>query len=63
MQINLVERDVYGKTLLYPACEKAELFCKMIKSKTMPDYQVDNVRRLGYSVIINGNLEKILGAL
>ncbi len=39
----------YGKKLIYPDCEKAELLCDLMKTKTIPTYDVDIIKKLGFT--------------
>lgn len=62
-KINLVSKSVYGKEMLYPNCEHSRVLCEIMKSKTVPEHQVNLIRELGYAVHINGGKELILEAI
>ena len=43
-------REVYGRTLVYPACEKALIFAKLTGFKTFTPNNMDAMKELGYQV-------------
>lgn len=50
MKIKVEIRNVYGKRLVYPACETAKLLCRLTGSKTLPWDKVQDVKELGYEI-------------
>jgi hypothetical protein len=50
MQIYIEVKSVYGKTLIYPACDKAVLFCKLTGNKTLSHADLIAIERLGYTI-------------
>jgi hypothetical protein len=48
--ITFFEKSVYGKTLIYPKCDKAILMSGLTGSRTFNDTQLDVIRALGYTV-------------
>jgi len=50
MEITIEAKDVYGRTLYYPACEKAQLFAKLIDKKTLTPETIEIVKKLGYTI-------------
>jgi hypothetical protein len=52
MQITIEAKDVYGRTLYYPACERAELFAKLIDKKTLTPETLAIAEQLGYTINI-----------
>lgn len=50
MKIKVEVKHVYGKKLIYPACEKAELLCDLMKTKTIPSYDVELIKKLGIKI-------------
>jgi hypothetical protein len=40
----------YGQTRIYPACEKAKLFCDIAGSTTLTDRAIRAIKALGYIV-------------
>lgn len=63
MIIKLRSKNNYGLIHLYPACEKSGLFCELIDKKTLQDKHMKNIRELGYTISIDGDIEKILEPL
>ena len=51
-EITIESRDVYGRTLYYPACKKAELFAQLIDKKTLTPETIKIVEELGYTINI-----------
>ena len=50
----LVEiKNVYGNEKIYPACEKASLFCDIAGTKTITDETKVLIKQLGYTIIVN----------
>ena len=40
----------YGKELIYPMCEKAELFCAIARAKSLTRNDIDRIKALGFDV-------------
>jgi hypothetical protein len=40
----------YGKELIYPVCEKAELFAKIARAKSLTRNDIDHIKALGFDV-------------
>lgn len=40
----------YGRTLIYPICEKAVLFAKLCRQETLTPDQINDIKLLGYTV-------------
>lgn len=49
--VRLRIREVYGKTMMYPDNETAELFCKITRTQTMTKQVVQFIRSLGYEIL------------
>lgn len=45
-------KSVYGTSLVYPVCDKAQLFAKLIAKKTFPKHVIDILQELGYELDI-----------
>ena len=43
-------KTVYGTQKIYPACEKAEVFCKMVGQKTLTETDIRRIKELGFTV-------------
>ena len=52
MELTIEAKDVYGITLHKPACEKAQLFAKLIDKKTLTPETIKIVEKLGYTINI-----------
>ena len=50
MHIKVQIKSVFGREVIYPACETAEGFCKLIGQKSLTDDQVRQIKALGYEV-------------
>lgn len=53
--ITVKEKNVYGKVLVYPACQQSEKIASLLKTKTFSYYvggDLDKIRDLGFEVII-----------
>jgi hypothetical protein len=49
MTIQIQIRNVYGNELVYPVCEQAKLFTKLLCVKTFNYHQIETLKQLGYS--------------
>ena len=49
-EIKVYVREVYGNTLIYPACNKAKLFAKIAGTKTLLPSVLATIEELGYTV-------------
>lgn len=49
-EITFKEKSIYGRTLIYPACDKANIFAGLIQTKTFTSSQLSLIEGLGYSV-------------
>lgn len=43
-------KTIYGTEKIYPACPKAETFCKLIGQKTLTDIDIKRIKELGFEV-------------
>ena len=50
MTIKVTIRNVYGNELIYPACDKAKAFAHLTGNKTLSHYNVETIKRLGYTI-------------
>jgi len=48
--ITFFEKSVYGKTLIYPKCDKANIFAGLTGTKTFTTGQLSLIEGLGYTV-------------
>lgn len=49
-QIQVSVRQVYGRTLIYPVCDKAKLFAELARKETLNLDDVGIIRALGVDV-------------
>lgn len=42
--------NVYGTRAMYPHCEKAEIFARMLGQKTLTEKNVEYIKELGFKV-------------
>ena len=56
-QHNLIvkKRQSYGRELIYPVCEHAQLFCRLLNCKTFSRDQIEQIKRLGFVFEIDPN--------
>ena len=50
MEIKVIRKSVYGNMLVYPACAQSQLFCSMLKSKTLTDRDLRHIADLGFVI-------------
>lgn len=48
--ITFKEKSVYGRTLIYPACDKANIFAGLLSTKTFTLGQLSLIQSLGYKI-------------
>ena len=48
--IQVAIKNSYGHDLIYPACDQAREFAKLTRTKTLSDYNISTIKRLGYKV-------------
>ena len=50
MQITVTIKSVYGVERIYPVCETAKIFTRLLGSATLTRRNIDHIKQLGYSV-------------
>ena len=50
MKIQVTIRKVYGRENIYPACEKADNFCRLLGQATLTHDNITIIKDLGYTV-------------
>jgi hypothetical protein len=60
MQITVKRKNVYGKDLIYPVCEKAECLTMLADTKTFTPYQILIIKALVYKVLVQRDEEEEL---
>lgn len=48
--ITFKEKNVYGRTLIYPACDKSNIFAGLLSTKTFELRHLELIKALGYEV-------------
>lgn len=51
-QIVILAKDIYGKVLFYPACDKSKLFAAIADRTTLSETNIRRIRQLGYEVTV-----------
>lgn len=49
-EIKICVKSVYGRELIYPACEQGKLFTKLTRSTTLKLGDLDAIKALGFTV-------------
>ena len=50
MSIRVKVRNVYGRDLVYPACEVAKTFAKLVRQETFVPRDIQLIKDLGYKI-------------
>lgn len=50
MKIQVAEKSVYGKILIYPVCETAKKFAHLLWVKTFSQHHLNSIEALGYEI-------------
>lgn len=56
-ELKITTKNVYGNPTMYPANETAKLFAELLGKKTFSLIDFHRIKRLGYEIIIDNNLE------
>jgi len=57
MTIQVSVRLVFGNEKIYPVCEKARMFAKLVKQKTLTREDIQKIKMLGFQIeVIAPNL-------
>lgn len=51
-KIKVFVRNVYGKNLIYPECDRAKIFTKLVKKRTLDSYNLHLIHALGFEIEI-----------
>lgn len=51
-RITVRVREVYGRRLIYPVCERAKIFAELTGQKTLTDKAVEKIKKLGFGLTI-----------
>tara|TARA_R110000796_G_scaffold89253_1_gene192722 strand:- start:40 stop:231 length:192 start_codon:yes stop_codon:yes gene_type:complete len=52
-ELKFYEKNVYGKTLIYPTTDIQEALERLTNRKTFTMYQLEALKLLGFDVVIN----------
>ena len=52
-ELRFYEKNIYGKTLIYPATDIQDTLEKLTNRKTYTIYQLQALKALGFDVVIN----------
>jgi hypothetical protein len=52
MEIKVRIVSQFGNQRIFPACDKAELFCAIAGSRTLTDAAIKAIKALGYAVTV-----------
>ena len=50
MHIQVLRKEIYGKTVFYPVCEKAILFAAIAGTKTLTHDAIRQIKAIGFNV-------------
>lgn len=50
MKLQVTIKSVYGVPKIYPKCDIAQKFCKLLGTKTLTDDAVTVIKSIGYSI-------------
>ncbi len=52
MELKVRIKNVFGNKTIYPVCDKSKLLCVFKKQKTLTENDVDILKQLDYSFVI-----------
>jgi hypothetical protein len=50
MSIQVEVRDVYGVTKVYPICDQAKRFAKLLRQATLTHADIQGIKSLGFEI-------------
>lgn len=53
-------KQVYGEDKVYPSCEKAHLFARMLCQMSFTPVNINHIKKLGYTVLVEQTQPKEL---
>ena len=57
MYIEVTQKNVYGKELIYPKCPTAGAFSMIAKTKTLSIEDLKTIKAMGYEIkVVNKNI-------
>ncbi len=55
--IQVMIKNVYGNEKVYPICERAKIFAKMVGQTTLTDFNLKYIKELGYTIQVVSQYE------
>ena len=55
MQITVKIKSTYGKTSIYPACERSEGFARIANTKTLTNSAIKEIKALGFQILVDSD--------
>jgi histone H3/H4 len=52
MQISVEIKQVYGKEVIYPICDRAKAFARLVKQKTLTREDIACIREIGFIIAV-----------
>jgi hypothetical protein len=52
MQITIIQKQVYGNTVFYPACDISKKFSDIAQTKTLREADLKIIKSMGYQIIV-----------
>lgn len=50
-EVKLIPKNVYGRTLFYPACDRSKTLCSFKRRKTFNDTDLVGLESMGYTIV------------
>ena len=55
MILTIEIKNVYGNNLIYPICDNAKIFTRLMGKKTFQNYELKEIEKLGYKIKVKTN--------
>ena len=59
MKLQVTIKSVYGRDLIYPACDIAKLFTALLKVKSFTENQLEQIKSIGYEIEVITETKKL----
>jgi hypothetical protein len=59
MKLIVSIKNVYGIRKIYPECEIAEKFCRLLGTKTLTDKAIEDIKSLGYKIEVKQEIKEL----
>lgn len=50
--LKLEEKNIYGRTVYYPACSMSKLLCSVAQTKQMTDHIIREAKKSGFRIYV-----------